>query len=75
MGFAILFLNFFKKNMHNFAIIIQLFYSYMHIFCILKFYIVFFTDNFLIILSFCYFISFYEKLKIYHMRIDSRFLK
>ena len=47
----------------------------MHIFCILKFYIVFFTDNFLIILSFCYFISFYEKLKIYHMRIDSRFLK
>lgn len=75
MGFAILFLIFFKKNMHNFTIIIQLFYSYMHIFCILKFYIVFFTDNFLIILSFCYFISFYKKLKIYHMRIDSRFLK
>lgn len=75
MGFAILFLNFFKKNVHNFTIIIQLFYSYMHIFCILKFYIVFFTDNFLIILSFYYFISFYEKLKIYHMRIDSRFSK
>lgn len=44
--------------MHNFNIIIQLFYSYVHIFCILKFYTVFFTDNFLIILSFCYFISF-----------------
>ena len=66
MGFAILFLNFFKKNMHNFIIIMQLFCSYMHIFCILKFYTVFFTDNFLIILSFCYFISFYKKLKIYH---------